>query len=104
MRSAVSGDVWGCSELNKRPHSLVLRVSGQRTAHEVLGRLRGQNVRHQFRLAVHPGRPAVSLPQHLAIVEAIREVDPAAAEQAMREHLRSVIDALPEVDTSRSAV
>ncbi len=105
MRTAVSdGDVWGYSELNKRLHSLVLRVSGQQTAHEVLGRLRGQNVRHQFRLAMHPGRPAVSLPQHLSIIEAICDADPETAEQAMREHLRSVIDALPEVDKLRSAV
>ncbi|MCA1187553.1 MULTISPECIES: GntR family transcriptional regulator [unclassified Saccharopolyspora] len=102
MRAAVAGgDVWGYSELNKRLHSLVLRVSGQRTAHEVLSRLRGQNVRHQFRLALHPGRPGVSLPQHLAIVDAICAGDPVAAEQAMREHLRSVIDALPEVDGTR---
>ena len=84
MRAAVSGgDVWGYSELNKRLHSLVLRVSGQETAHEVLSRLRGQNVRHQFRLAMHPGRPTASLPQHLAIIEAICAADPAAAEQAM---------------------
>jgi DNA-binding GntR family transcriptional regulator len=104
MRAAVAGgDVWGYSELNKRLHSLVLRVSGQRTAHEVLSRLRGQNVRHQFRLAMHPGRPGVSLPQHLAIIEAICAADPAAAERAMREHLGSVIDALPEVDKTRSS-
>ncbi|MBB5068030.1 DNA-binding GntR family transcriptional regulator [Saccharopolyspora gloriosae] len=102
MRTAVSGgDVWGYSELNKRLHSLVLRVSGQQAAHEVLSRLRGQNVRHQFRLAMHPGRPTASLPQHLAIIEAICAADPTAAEQAMREHLRSVIDALPEVGGTR---
>jgi DNA-binding GntR family transcriptional regulator len=38
----------------------------------------------------------VSLPQHLAIVEAIRRRDPAAAEAAMRARLRNVIDAFPE--------
>lgn len=103
MRTAVSdGDVWGYSELNERLHALVLRISGQQTAHEVLSRLRGQNVRHQYRLAMHPGRPSVSLPQHLAIVEAICDADAAAAEQAMREHLRSVVDALPEVERTRS--
>ena len=103
MRTAVSdGDVWGYSELNERLHALVLRISGQQTAQEVLSRLRGQNVRHQYRLAMHPGRPSVSLPQHLAIVEAICDADAAAAEQAMREHLRSVVDALPEVERTRS--
>ncbi|SFS82402.1 DNA-binding transcriptional regulator, GntR family [Saccharopolyspora flava] len=103
MREAVSsGDVLGYSELNKRLHALILRISGQEIAADVLGRLRGQNVRHQFRLAMHPGRPSVSLPQHLAIIEAIRAGDANAAEAAMRTHLGSVIDALPEVDKTQS--
>jgi len=36
----------------------------------------------------------VSLPEHLAIVEAVCARDPAAAERAMRAHLSSVLDAL----------
>jgi len=47
----------------------------------------------------------VSLPQHEAIVAAITARDAAAAEQAMREHLQSVIDAfraLSEVAMRRS--
>jgi DNA-binding FadR family transcriptional regulator len=36
----------------------------------------------------------VSLPEHLAIIEAIADHDPDAAEQAARTHLRSVITAL----------
>lgn len=102
MREAVaSGDVFGYSELNKRLHDLILTVSGQDTARTVLGRLRGQSVRHQFRLAMHPGRPNESLPQHLEIINALCEADPDAAEAAMRRHLRSVIDILPEVERSR---
>jgi DNA-binding FadR family transcriptional regulator len=72
----------------------------------VLERLRAQSVRHQFRLAMRPGRPAVSLPQHLALIDAIcaHEVD--AAHEAMRRHMESVIAALtasgePEVRTLR---
>ncbi|NUT48252.1 MAG: FCD domain-containing protein, partial [Saccharothrix sp.] len=57
----------------------------------------GQNVRHQFRLATHPGRPQTSLPEHLAIIDAICAGDPEAADHAMRTHLRSVLDALPLV-------
>lgn len=102
MRESVaSGDVLGYSELNRRLHARILAVSGQGTAQEVLERLRGQNVRHQFRLAMHPGRPSVSLPQHLAIIEAVRGGDAEAAEAAMRTHLRSVIEALPEVESTR---
>ncbi len=75
-------------------------------------------MRHQFRLALVPGRPAVSLPQHEAIVTAIAAGDPQAAERAMHEHIDSVIEALrglvprrpdgeptrpQEVDSARSA-
>lgn len=99
MRAAVdSGDVLGYSRLNERLHRRVREISGQRTAAGVLERLRAQNVRHQFRLAMHPGRPQVSLPQHLGIIEAIAARDPDAAERAARAHLRSVIETLPEVD------
>ena len=102
MRDAVAtGDVFGYSDLNRRLHALILTISGQATAQTVLGRLRGQSVRHQFRLALHPGRPTASLPQHLEIIDAVCDADPDAAEAAMRKHLRSVVDALPEVEGSR---
>lgn len=102
MRAAVaSGDVFGYSRLNERLHREIREISGQRTAAEVLERLRAQSVRHQFKLAMHPGRPAVSLPEHLAIIEAIRARDPEAAERAAREHLRSVIRTLPEAERTR---
>ncbi len=102
MREAVAGgDVLGYSELNQRLHARIRALSGQATARGVLERLRLQNVHHQFRLAMHPGRPAVSLPQHLAIIEALCAGDPEAAEEATRKHLRSVIEALPEVDKAR---
>jgi DNA-binding GntR family transcriptional regulator len=97
MRAAVaSGDVLGYSGLNERLHRRVREISGQRAAASVLERLRAQNVRHQFRLAMHPGRPGVSLPEHLAIIDAIRAHDAEAAEKAARAHLRSVIRTLPE--------
>ncbi|WP_301174146.1 GntR family transcriptional regulator [Actinomadura geliboluensis] len=99
MRAAVaSGDVLGYSRLNELLHRRIREISGQRTAAGVLERLRAQNVRHQFRLAVHPGRPQTSLPQHLDIIEAIAAGDPDAAERAARAHLRSVIETLPEVE------
>ncbi|MFD0688179.1 GntR family transcriptional regulator [Actinomadura fibrosa] len=98
MRAAVaSGDVLGYSALNERLHRRVREISGQGTASDVLERLRAQNVRHQFRLAMHPGRPNTSLPEHLAIIDAIADRDPDAAERAARAHLRSVIGTLSEV-------
>jgi DNA-binding GntR family transcriptional regulator len=103
MRAAVaSGDLLGYSELNRRLHRLILELAGQATASAILERLRGQSVRHQFQLAMHPGRPSVSLPQHLEIIEALCAGDAEAAEAAMRRHIRSVIDTLPEVEISRT--
>lgn len=97
MQSCVAeGDVITYSQLNQRLHALVAEVAGQETATDVLARLKARNVRHQFRLALRPGRPKVSLPQHLAIIDAVCARDPEAAESAMRAHLRSVIHALQE--------
>jgi DNA-binding GntR family transcriptional regulator len=103
MQEAVrSGDLLGYSELNRQLHALIRTLGGQSTAQAILERLRGQNVRHQFRLALHPGRAAVSLPQHLEIIEALCAGAVEAAEAAVRRHLSSVIETLPEVSTNRS--
>jgi DNA-binding GntR family transcriptional regulator len=98
MQDAVAaGDLLGYSDLNRQLHSLIRTLGGQATAQIILERLRGQNVRHQFRLAMLPGRAAVSLPQHLEIIDALCAGDPQAAETAVRRHLQSVIDTLPAV-------
>jgi DNA-binding GntR family transcriptional regulator len=98
VEAVAAGDVLGYSDLNQQLHRRIREFSGQTTAEGVLERLRAQGVRHQFRLAIRPGRPAVSLPQHQAIIEAICAHDPAAAEQAARRHLASVIEALKSGD------
>jgi DNA-binding GntR family transcriptional regulator len=101
MQDAVaSGDLLGYSELNRRMDAHIRELSGQSTARGILERLRGQNVRHQFRLAMHPGRAAVSLVQHQQIIDALCAGDPDAAEAAVRRHLRSVIETLPEVNVA----
>ena len=104
MQAAVeSGDLLGYSELNRQLHALIRTLGGQSTAQAILERLRGQNVRHQFRLALHPGRAAVSLPQHLEIIDAICAGDPERAEAAVRRHLHSVIETLPQSSGARPA-
>jgi DNA-binding GntR family transcriptional regulator len=95
MRAAVAdGHVVRYSELNQALHRRIVEIGGQVTAEGVLERLRAQNVRHRFRLALMPGRPSVSLTEHLAIIDAICAHTPEAAERAMRAHLLSVIEAL----------
>ena len=97
MRAAVAGgDPMKYSALNRELHRLVREYAAQPVATELLDRLNAQIVRHQFRLSLHPGRPQVSLPEHLAIIDGIAARDPAAAEAAARAHLSSVIQALQQ--------
>lgn len=88
------GDRDSYSEGNRTLHATLIELSGQQTAAATIHRLRGQAVRFQFRLARQPGRPAVSLPQHLAIIDAVCAHDPDAAADAMRVHLESVAKAI----------
>ncbi|MBA4024883.1 MAG: GntR family transcriptional regulator [Gordonia sp.] len=92
--SAEAGDVFGYSRQNQLLHRRVRDLSAQRSADDILERLRGQLVRHQYKLSMRPGRMAVSLPEHVAIIDAVCARDPQAAEAAMRRHLASVTDAL----------
>jgi DNA-binding GntR family transcriptional regulator len=98
-----AGELMQYSELNGSLHTAVRSIAAHQTSARILEQLRGQMVRHQFRLALAPGRPAVSLPQHEAIVAAITAGDPAAAEDAMRRHIDSVIDALRALPSAAAA-
>ena len=102
MRAAVSrGELLRYSDLNASLHAAIRDISAHETAARLLRQLRDQTVRHQFSLSLVPGRPAVSLPQHEAIVTAVTAHDPAAAEQAMHDHLQSVIEALRALAAAR---
>jgi DNA-binding GntR family transcriptional regulator len=93
-RAVAGGDPLKYSELNRELHRRVGVISGQAVALGLLERLHAQIVRHQFQLAQRPGRPDRSLPEHLAIIDAVAGRRPADADQAVRRHLSSVIEAL----------
>ena len=93
-RAVADGEPVKYSALNRDLHQLILDISGQTVAADLLARLNAQFVRHQFQLSLRPGRPQASLPEHLSIIEAIMARRAADAEQAARDHLRSVIRAL----------
>ena len=102
MHAAVSGgELLRYSDLNASLHAAIRDIAAHETAARLLRQLRDQTVRHQFSLSLAPGRPAVSLPQHEAIVAAVTAHDPAAAEQAMHDHLESVIEALRALAAAR---
>jgi DNA-binding GntR family transcriptional regulator len=95
MRAAVrKAELLRYSELNAALHAAIRDISAHQTSARLLRQLRDQTVRHQFSLSLVPGRPAVSLPQHEAIVAAVTAQDPVAAERAVHDHLQSVIEAL----------
>jgi DNA-binding GntR family transcriptional regulator len=101
MRAAVqSSELVRYSDLNAALHAAIRDIAAHETSARLLCQLRDQTVRHQFRLALVPGRPAQSLPQHEAIVSAVLARDPVAAERAMHDHLQSVIDALRALDAA----
>jgi DNA-binding GntR family transcriptional regulator len=94
MRAAVgSAEPLRYSDLNAKLHAAVRDIAAHQTSARLLRQLRDQTVRHSFSLSLVPGRALVSLPQHEAIVIAVTARDPNAAEQAMHEHLQSVINA-----------
>jgi DNA-binding GntR family transcriptional regulator len=94
MRAAVAkSELLTYRDLNAYLHASIRDIAAHETSARLLRQLRDQTVRHQFSLALVPGRPAVSLPQHEAIVAAVTARDPAAAQRAMHEHLQSVIEA-----------
>jgi DNA-binding GntR family transcriptional regulator len=90
------------SDLNARLHAAIRDIAAHETSARLLRQLRDQTVRHQFSLALVPGWPAVSLPQHEAIVAAVTARDAAGAGRAMREHLQSVIVALQALPAARA--
>jgi DNA-binding GntR family transcriptional regulator len=105
LKRAVSeGNPFKYSELNRELHRRVGVISRQTVAVALLDKLHGQLVRHQFQLALRPGRPEVSVGEHLAILNAIADRKPEEANLAVRAHLASVISALRADDTAARAV
>ncbi|KRE22535.1 GntR family transcriptional regulator [Agromyces sp. Soil535] len=92
------GELLRYSDLNATLHSQLREIAGHATATRIIEQLNGQMVRHQFRLSLVPGRPSVSLPEHLAIIDAVCDRDSERAGRLMGEHIGSVIVTLRTLD------
>jgi DNA-binding GntR family transcriptional regulator len=88
------GDLLGASDANADLHATLLELSGHGTAVRLIRSLNSQTVRYQHRTILIPGRPAASLTEHTAIVEAVVAGNGDDAESAMRSHLLNVADAV----------
>jgi DNA-binding GntR family transcriptional regulator len=98
--SVAEGDLVEYARLNRYLDMRVRELSNHATASDVLARLHAQSVRHQFKLSSRPQRAKVSVLEHVAIIDAVLARDPDAAEQAVRSHLLSVIDALRSISSA----
>jgi DNA-binding GntR family transcriptional regulator len=98
------GELLSVSERNAEFHRRILEISGHRVAREICERLRSQVVRFQFRTILVPGRSKKSLAEHCAVVDAIAAGDRAAAERAMRRHLKNVAATLVDVAESERLI
>jgi DNA-binding GntR family transcriptional regulator len=89
-----AGDLLGASDLNPKLHGRILEIADIRTVTRLVSTLSSQVVRFQYRTILVPGRAEQSHAEHREIVDAIGKGDPDRAEQAVRDHLSRVVEAL----------
>jgi DNA-binding GntR family transcriptional regulator len=95
MHQAVAGqDLARYSDLIQQHHAIVGEMARHPVANGLVERLRGQIVRHQFRLSRIPQRAEESVRELDDVVAAIADRDPERAEAAARAHLQGVIDSV----------
>ncbi len=89
-----AGDLLGASDQNAVFHRQLTLTAHHLTAQRLIESLRTQLVRFQYRTILVPGRSERSFAEHEAIVGAVADRDPEAAENAMRTHLSNVANTL----------
>jgi DNA-binding GntR family transcriptional regulator len=89
-----NGDLLRASDENAVLHRTLLEIADHPTVMRLISMLKSQLVRFQYRTIMLPGRTERSFEEHSAIIDAIAEGDPDAAEKAMRRHLSHVAEAL----------
>jgi DNA-binding GntR family transcriptional regulator len=95
MRTLLNaGDLLGASDVNAKLHARLLEIAGHGTVSRLVATLSSQLVRFQYRTILSPGRAEQSHAEHKAIVDAVAKGDSDAAEQAVRDHLAHVVEAL----------
>ncbi|MFV0385851.1 GntR family transcriptional regulator, partial [Paracoccus sp. (in: a-proteobacteria)] len=99
-RAAQAGDTDLFVRLDDGFHRLLAALAQQEAVWSVLEGLKSQmnRLRH---ISVRTFDTARLIDQHTAIVEGLRQRDPAMAEAAMRLHLREVLRDLPEIAQGR---
>ncbi|WP_170066361.1 GntR family transcriptional regulator [Neomoorella humiferrea] len=71
-------------------HEYIVEIAGNKRLASILNMLRDQIRRITFLTQDNKNRIETSFPQHLKILEALKQRDPAAAEENMRQHMQSI--------------
>lgn len=83
-------DLLGYSALNQQFHSIIYEICPNKTATDLLLRLKAQMRKYNAKTILVPGRDSNSYAEHRAILDAIRNRDVIAAESAVRTHVENV--------------
>ena len=84
------GNLMGYSALNQQFHSILYDACPNKTARDILIRLKLQMRKYNMKTILVPGREANSYEEHRAILEAVRIRDAAEAERCVRIHVNNV--------------
>ena len=85
-----ANDLLGYSALNGEFHKIIYRTCPNKTATDLLIRLKAQMRKYNTKTILVPGRGDHSYAEHEAILNAIRAGDAASAEACMRRHVEHV--------------
>lgn len=99
-----AGDLIRYSQMNAVFHRKLHEIAGHETAVKMLGMLRSQMVRFQYRAILVPDRARKSLAEHKAIFAAVEAGNPDLAERAMRRHLKGVIAGIEDAISATRAM
>lgn len=92
-----ANDFLNYSSINDRFHSALQAMANHDTASKLLGTLRSQVVRFQYKAIFLPGRADASHAEHREIVEAVCSGEAERAEAAMKTHLSNAIAGIEQV-------
>lgn len=96
-RSIDRGDLLDASDANTALHREITEISRHTVAQVLIAELTSSELRTRCRTIFVAGRPAASLEEHAAVVDAVVSGDADRAERAMRKHLENVCEALRNV-------
>ncbi|PRY76906.1 DNA-binding GntR family transcriptional regulator [Yoonia maritima] len=91
-------DFHGFFEADEAFHKMLLEFTGFRSVAAIAGQLALQLRRVRMLVLPKAGRPAETLAEHAAILDAITDQDPQAAAKAMRYHLAQLINRIEPLE------